>query len=440
MLPLLVPTEALPPRTAACEHVLLAACALLVVAGIGLRVQDLAFPAEFTFDERWFVRGARRYLAHQPDQNDHPPLGKLFIAASIALLGDHAFAWRLPSLLAGITNIGLAGVLAQRLFKDRVAGALAAAFVAVDGFLLVHSRSAVMDEGLTTWFLATVLLLVVGQGPAALGAAALLVGGATATKFSGVVLLIPLTGTLLLRRRSLPWWSPALLGFAGLAYTGACSAGLALTHQPWGPAAVWADTRRLFELQWGRQDWINPWLSHWYGWFIPTRPLTLAYVRLPGHQLRAMTTLGNLPLWWGTHLALLIALGATLGSFVREFVLPRLPRLDAAIPRIPNSGFVATHRSAVAWLLVLWACPILPWVVSNRDSYLYHYLPAWPYAVILSAGWTAWVWRTRPALVWVALLMIAVTFVAYAPVWGGLTIRPATWRMLLFGPGWARPR
>lgn len=410
------------------ERVLVAVCLLLIVAGIVLRVQRLGAPTEFMFDEKFFVGSARRYLEHRSDGNDHPPLGKLVIAVSLAIFGDNPVAWRLPSALAGIGNIALAGALGRALFRDRVAGLLAATFVAVDGFLICYSRSAVMDQQLVFLFLATMLVAARARGAAGFALAAVLAGLACAVKFTGVVLLVP----LVVRALAGPGgWAPRLarlplLGLTALAYGAACAGGLAMSGRGWGPSAVVAETARLYGIHAALNNWSNPWVSHWYTWFVPLRPITIDYQRVGEHGVRSATALGNVALWWGADLAIL----ATIVGLVLRWLRP------ARFEGTP----VGAHARAAAWLLVAWASPLVPWMVTDRDSYLYHYLPSWPFAVVLTAGWAAWLYRSRPRVAVTLLALVAVVFCLHAPHAGGFVVDKDLRDLLLFWPGWEKAR
>src|SRR5262249_44777974 len=128
-------------------------CASVVAFGIWLRLQNLGFPRVLTFDERHFVLNARNYIAHQHDWNDHPPLSKLLFALSIMMRGDNSVGWRFIAAAAGLFNILLAVTLGRNLFRDRLAGWLAGAFVAGDGFLIAYSRTALPDGILVTFVL-----------------------------------------------------------------------------------------------------------------------------------------------------------------------------------------------------------------------------------------------------------------------------------------------
>src|SRR5262245_8482430 len=135
----------MPSRAVRRDVVLVALAVIVIVFGIWLRAQSLAMPLDLTWDEQHFVRNAENYLWGHEDWNDHPPLGKLFMALSIRVLGDDSFAWRLPSLCFGILSMGWAALLAKRAFGGWRAPLLGAAFLAGDGFFVVYSRTALLD-------------------------------------------------------------------------------------------------------------------------------------------------------------------------------------------------------------------------------------------------------------------------------------------------------
>ena len=56
-------------------------------------------------------------------------------------IGDHAFAWRLPGVIAGALMAGLIFLLVRILFRRREVAVIAAILVLVDGMLFVQSGS-----------------------------------------------------------------------------------------------------------------------------------------------------------------------------------------------------------------------------------------------------------------------------------------------------------
>ena len=60
-------------------------------------------------------------------------------------IGSHAFAWRLPGVIAGALTAGLLFLLARILFRRRLVAVLTGLFVLVDGMFFVQSRIAMND-------------------------------------------------------------------------------------------------------------------------------------------------------------------------------------------------------------------------------------------------------------------------------------------------------
>ena len=97
--------------------------AMLLVVLIGslmVRIAWLDLPHNsLIFDEAYYVQAARALLgwaipagAHYAgspaglDPNsEHPPLGKVLMAASMLAFGDNGIGWRVPSVIAGMISL-----------------------------------------------------------------------------------------------------------------------------------------------------------------------------------------------------------------------------------------------------------------------------------------------------------------------------------------------
>ncbi len=411
------------------ERVLMALCVVLVVAGIVARTHDLGFPERLTFDERHFVdKGARNYLAHQRDRNEHPPLGKLAIALSIYRFGDVSWAWRLPSLLAGIAIIGAAALVARLLFRSGLAAFLTAMLVAIDGFFIGYSRTACIDSLLVLCFLLCAFWTLRAKSAFDIALGAVFAGLAASTKPSAVVLSVPLVLSCVVHRARLPRATIATLGLAPAVYTGIYSYGLWLARQPVEP---WSETIRNYEIQKRLTDWLHPLVSHWSTWWLPAHPLPLGFTRVSKRIVRAMVSLPNLAIGWTSY-------GLALGSLCRIASLGPRRILDRF--RATDDGFFSGDLPAVCWLVLLWLLPMVPWMLFHRDSYYNHYLPSYAFAVILLGGALARLFRTRPGLVWLFVITAIVVFALYLPVWIELPIRIRHYNQLLFLDVWRDSR
>ena len=138
---------------------------LIALASFVLRIINLGLPKGFVFDEVYYVDGARDFLKHgveidgaNPEFIVHPPVGKWLIASGIKLFGDNEFGWRFASAVFGTLLILLFARLVHVLFYSPLLTALGAALMALDGLLLVHSRTALLDLFLTFFTVLGVLL------------------------------------------------------------------------------------------------------------------------------------------------------------------------------------------------------------------------------------------------------------------------------------------
>jgi dolichyl-phosphate-mannose--protein O-mannosyl transferase len=406
---------------------LLLVAVLMLLLGLYLRAQDLAFPENFTFDEDHFVRNARNYIVGLPDWNDHPPLGKLVIMLGIRLFGDNAVGWRVGSLTAGIASLFCAYGLASSLFSSKRAGLLAAACLAADGFFIAYSRTALLDGPLACFILAAAWTIVAAKRPWHIALACVLIGLAASIKFTGIVLIPALLLVTLVLRRA-PRWTAVFVALSPIVYWACFALGLATIGRPYGPTSVVNATHALLSHHLALTDMRNPATSYWYQWFLPVKPILLRVDPAPEGQLRVMSSMGNPILWWtggasllATFLACLQWLGVKVGW----------TRADRNI-----LGYFQQALPKTSMLLLFWTLPMLPWILTKRDSYIYHYLACYGFALILVAGGIDWLYAKRRIVGLIALIAIAELSVFYAPVWGQFPLTKAAMEQRLFMEKW----
>lgn len=222
-----------------------ATIAAIGVAALALYAVHLDQPRDFVFDESFYVPVARQIEAGRlmdgcdpgaPINGEHPPLAKLILAGSLALLEPGAvhyqgcrydeaetscsvadgeevlvasnstdtclqafvanarqagnpIAWRLPSAVLGSAAVVLTGLAARRL-AGATAGILAATVIALDPLMLVMSRVAMLDI-YPTAFVAGALLAATHPTRTGRLATALLLALAFSCKFATAFLFLP---------------------------------------------------------------------------------------------------------------------------------------------------------------------------------------------------------------------------------------------------------
>jgi dolichyl-phosphate-mannose-protein mannosyltransferase len=408
---------------------LFALAATVVVAGLVLRFLDLGFPPGLSWDEHHFVENARNYMEGRADWNDHPPLGKLLIALSMQGFGDSAFAFRLPSACLGSLSVLFAFLLGRSVFRSTHAGVLAGMFVAADGFLIAYSRTALLDGMLTSVALLALWLMTVRRGIWLL-LAGIVIGSGMSIKMSALVLAGPMMAIWLLGLTALTPWGQKRIGeltlfsqpiagpkaaliypvlalfLAATVYLLWWRLGLSISQKPATFVAALEAHQKMVEHHEKLTDWTHPLLSRWWTWFLPTKPILLRHQNVEGGLLRVMTSMGNPLLWWSVDLAVLHTLLTTLRRPLR---------------------LTSTELSS-AWLLIAYVAYLSPWMVTNRDSYIYHYLPAYGIGMVLLGGLLDKYGKgssRRATLVLGFAGAVTVVSAFYAPVWAQIPISSA---------------
>jgi dolichyl-phosphate-mannose--protein O-mannosyl transferase len=398
---------------------------VMVVGGVALRVWNIGAPPRFTFDEHHFIPNARHYLDGVADDNDHPPLGKLFIAASMLLFGDDPTGWRAASLILGLQTLVVAAALVREVTADRRAGWFAAAFFAADGFFLAYSRTALLDGGLACLVLWSILAALVARSWRGVLASAVLVGLAASVKWSGGFAVLPALAAAWMRRRVPRWQVLLVFGIAAPAtHVGLWMASLAFTHRPASPHALVILMRDLVHRHVSMGHTQNPLASHWFSWPLLYHPIVTKLADYGTGRLYSSSA-GNPLLFLSATAAVVLTLAGAGACVVRrrarEWIAARVPRDDARAALLLAGG----------WLALL-----APWIVGRGAyTFMYHYLPSYGPALALAAAVAARVERRAPRAVAAYVGFALVLAIYFAPVWAEFPITVAAAnRRLIFIP------
>ncbi|MBI4035028.1 MAG: phospholipid carrier-dependent glycosyltransferase [Candidatus Chisholmbacteria bacterium] len=400
------------------------------------RIWRLDFPPEFYFDEVYHVVTAQAYSRnnpagyewwHEPPQPGtaydwlHPPLAKLIQAGSINLLGDHSFAWRFPGVIAGTFSVYLVYLLAKHLFPPTSLVPILSAFLfSLDGLNLVQSRITMNDIFLTAAVLASLVaffkftrthnryfLLLTG----------FLTGLSIAIKWTGVFLLLlylSLETIYFLSDRhfhlsrfltQLRRYLFAFIVLPALIY-------LASYAQFWLQGHTLTQFWHLHQQIWWYQTKLTA--THSYqspalSWPLNLRPVWY-YVNYTPTTIANIYALGHPLIFWAGLLAVI---------YTPIFLFSQRPKTK-------------DQRPLVILILAYFAF-FLPWVFSPRIMFLYHYLPATPFMIIL----LAWLLSRLGKSVTIAYCLLAIAlFIFFYPHWTALPI-PKDWVKFYFWfPSW----
>ena len=321
------------------------------LAGLALFRWGLDAARDIYFDETWYVPAARTLLkTGEMTRQEHPPLAKLLMAASLAMFGDNPIGWRAFSALFGGVTLAATFAWSLALTRDGRQALWTTAATLCDGVLYVQARIAMLDVFLMAF--ATMALafftfsLKERQSPrrafvlATLGGFCL--GLATACKLSGaflwagVVAIYGLIGLLRLWRARFEEpserdfyasaeWPAMTVGWAVIALAVAPFVAYFLAYLPQMIRAgtvveFFAGQRRMIEIMTGSSAG-HPYSSLWYAWPAMTRPVWCLFQVIGGaasawsaeHPAQAVVGLANPFLFYPGEAALLYCVWLWIG-------------------------------------------------------------------------------------------------------------------------------
>ncbi|MBT4512711.1 MAG: phospholipid carrier-dependent glycosyltransferase [Chloroflexi bacterium] len=179
---------------------ILALCIALVVLVLHLIIIDQV--DRNMFDEAHYIPEAKAILEGGELGNlEHPPLGKLFIAAGIDLFGDNPWGWRTFSVLFGVASIILFYLICQNLTSNRYIPLIATFIFAFENQSFVQSSVAMLDVYGLTLLLASFWLYLRGNYISS----GIVLALSVLAKLSGVIGVVAIIGHWLLVRRNEKW-------------------------------------------------------------------------------------------------------------------------------------------------------------------------------------------------------------------------------------------
>ena len=415
---------------------------LIAIAAFLVRIINLGSPKGLVFDEVYYVDGARDLLKYgvevsgaDPEFIVHPPVGKWLIASGIKLFGDNEFGWRFASAVFGTLLILLFARLVHVLFYSPLLTALGAALMALDGLLLVHSRTALLDLFLTFFTLLGVLLWHRNRHIWAGIAFGLAIGCKwSAIYFVAIIGLVAVYRILIAHdiRKTL---KPIAAKFAqyGLlpvfVYT-LTWAGWFMSDRGWSrqssknPLSSWIHYHsEMLNFHTGLTA-THPYQANPWSWLIMGRPTSFFYDSPKGcsaeNCAQEVLALGTPLLWWVGSIAIAVVVGYWIKSLINH--------------RIDNAANLVVLGLAAGYL---------PWfAMQQRTVFTFYAIIIEPFLILaiiycakllLASGLKSVV---SQSIVGSVLALIVVCFLYFIPLFTGQIITYEDWNLRMWFESW----
>jgi dolichyl-phosphate-mannose-protein mannosyltransferase len=402
------------------------------------RLYRVHIPPRYVFDEVYHAVTAKLIARNDPRAYEwwhppvepntaidwlHPPYAKYTQALSIRIFGENSLGWRFSSVVFGVGVIGMVYWLSWLAFKKEQLSLVAAFLASLDGLLLVQSRTAMNDIHVTFFILLTLCVYflfrqtknyryLIWTGIAG--------GVAMGTKWSGlfVVLTIGLVelveiGKIIINRAKLKRIVTRLgITAFSLIFLPCVMYFLSYTHM----FLQGKDLNHLYELHqqiWWYQTHLeatHPYQSRPWQWFFDLRPVWFHVDYVNPKTIANIYTFGNpLLFWFGA-----VAVISTAAYLVQKRILGSLAKIDINV-------LIILFAYGMVWL---------PWSLSPRIMFFYHYTPAVPLLCILLSYWLWHMWhlKSKDEVSWgkvissIIVVLIAANFVVWYPLWTAIPV------------------
>ena len=415
----------------------IAALVAVSVISLAARVAFLGSPCHepctsapahvLVFDESYYVNAAHVIAgvrlppgAHYRDtpagddpNAEHPQLAKVVIAEAIELFGDGPLAWRLPSILLG--SLAILGMFA--LVRSAGGGPWvavgAAALMATDNLLLVHSRIATLDIYAVTAMIWAAVLYLRGRP---LLAGAVIGVGACAKEVAPYVLLALLALELLRAYRDRSAVGPALVrvavcAAAAVAVFVGLLALLDVIAPPFDPLAhklvgggVFGHIRYMLHYGSHQTSPHGPQgiASYPWGWLVDIKPILYLNIN-PQRPVPGLLNVHPQAHFLGMINPAILLVG-----------LPGLATAAWSSARRERSGASDVELLGLAWFAGTFVPFVLLSVIDSRTSYLYYMVIVMPGIYVAAAQFVARI-RPAPRWIWAWAVTIAIAAIVMYP-------------------------
>jgi dolichyl-phosphate-mannose--protein O-mannosyl transferase len=426
---------------------LVVAIVVIAIASLLLRLFNIASIKSLIFDEVYYVDGARDLLAYGVEVDGsaaefvvHPPIGKWMIASGIKIFGDNPLGWRIATAVAGSLMILLIAAIVYHLFYSPFLTVIASALMAVDGMALVHSRTALLDNFLSLFTLTATYFFI----QKSYYLSGLFLGLAIGTKWSGLYFLA-LFGLIALYRAFTFFNSKDLIkptlrvvgafGLTPIAIYIASWSGWFLSDRGWKRDF---DSNPLIALKNYHEEILgfhrnlstahnyeaNPW-----SWLIQGRPTSFFYETPSGCGAdscsQEVLALGTPLLWWSATIALAVVFGYWIRSIAMRRTDPAATIIIVGIAAGYLPWFFFQDRTVFTFYTIIFQPFMVLALVYCAQLFLSH-----------QRRKSARSYQLGEFGVIALLVLIAINFIYFLPLYMGELIPYQEWINRMWLPSW----
>ncbi len=392
--------------------------AFLFILILATRFYGLKHPEWKVFDEIYYTDFAQKHLSGGEYFDVHPPMGKLFISQGIRFFGDNPLGWRVSEAFIGVFCVILIYSISQKLFKNKYISLISLFLSLCSTMLLVESRLALINIFIVFFILSTVYLFFLWKETKnnyILFLSGICFSYALLVKWSALYIFFPLLAYLLIDPETrklfyqefiIKWYNLAIL--------------LMLSVTTYFVIFQLTDISQFSLFDWHAQAFgfhknltqTHPYASKWYTWLLMIRPICIEYKDLDnGGKIVGILQIGNLAIFWTSIVAIIYAI---FRFFKNE-----------------------KNKNILFFIVISIFSFLLPWVFISRISFLYLFLPAVPFLIILVSWFVYNLLRTKYNIIGFIILLLAFSwFVYFFPIVVGMPVTKEQYQQRMWLKTW----
>jgi dolichyl-phosphate-mannose--protein O-mannosyl transferase len=384
---------------------------ILVFASL-LRFINLSHPQAYIFDEVYHGFTAREYLNNHVEAWEwwtkppegvayewtHPPVAKYGMVLGMLILGEGELGYRVGSAVMGVLGILGLYLFVKRLTNNNNLALLSAFLMTIEGTHIAQSRIAMNDSYMLTYYIWSLYAAVKSRWKMV----AILYGLSLGSKWSALYGSVPLVllysyNNSFFSKQNFTHYLKHLL-FA-IRYVLIALAVYVLTFAPFILAG---------------HTWAQWWELHRQMWYYHT-----TLVATHGYQSTPLQWIfGARPVWYWVQ----YGEGVISNIYVHANPLILWLGLVALILQLP-----LIRRFPYFLLYTLYFILFLPWVISPRIMFYYHYLPS---AIFLLPILASWLLTLHKKIIYLSLFTLTLSLLFVSPMLYGYPLPVGYWDTL----------